>query len=44
MIVERTTRSVTMTTGGVTYHERALRLFADLKILSHALISVSVCA
>ncbi|WP_313606563.1 LysR family transcriptional regulator [Rhizobium sp.] len=29
-LVERTTRSVTMTTEGVTYHERALRLLADL--------------
>ncbi|QRM57196.1 LysR family transcriptional regulator [Sinorhizobium sp. BG8] len=29
-LVERTTRSVTMTTEGITYHERALRLLADL--------------
>ncbi len=29
-LVERTTRSVTMTTEGVAYHERALRLLADL--------------
>ncbi|RLL71574.1 LysR family transcriptional regulator [Ochrobactrum soli] len=29
-LVERTTRSVTMTTEGVNYHERALRLLADL--------------
>lgn len=29
-LVERTTRSVTMTSEGVTYHERALRLLADL--------------
>lgn len=29
-LVERTTRSVTMTTEGVTYHERAVRLLADL--------------
>ena len=29
-LVVRTSRSVTMTTEGVTYHERALRLLADL--------------
>ncbi|MDM9627881.1 LysR family transcriptional regulator [Rhizobium sp. S152] len=29
-LVERTTRSVTMTTEGAAYHERALRLLADL--------------
>lgn len=29
-LVERTTRSVTMTIEGVAYHERALRLLADL--------------
>ncbi|UHS61284.1 LysR family transcriptional regulator [Agrobacterium vaccinii] len=29
-LVERTTRSVTMTTEGVAYHERAIRLLADL--------------
>ncbi len=29
-LVERTTRSVTMTTEGVAYHERALKLLADL--------------
>lgn len=29
-LIERTTRSVTMTTEGVIYHERALRLLADL--------------
>jgi DNA-binding transcriptional LysR family regulator len=29
-LVERTTRSVTMTTEGIAYHERALRLLADL--------------
>ncbi len=29
-LVERTTRSVTMTSEGVAYHERALRLLADL--------------
>ncbi|MFJ6326892.1 MULTISPECIES: LysR family transcriptional regulator [unclassified Rhizobium] len=29
-LVERTTRSVTMTTEGLAYHERALRLLADL--------------
>jgi DNA-binding transcriptional LysR family regulator len=29
-LVERTTRSVTMTTEGIAYHQRALRLLADL--------------
>jgi DNA-binding transcriptional LysR family regulator len=29
-LVERTTRSVTITTEGVSYHERALKLLADL--------------
>lgn len=29
-LVERTTRSVTMTTEGIAYHERALKLLADL--------------
>lgn len=30
-LVERTTRSVTMTTEGIAYHERALKLLADLE-------------
>ncbi len=29
-LVERTTRSVTMTTEGAAYHERALKVLADL--------------